>query len=158
MFSIINSNNREFKFEYLNINVYPNSQQKYDYNSIKDKTITYLKSKKQAYFTKDDPDRIFYYYINYNDENDFETGFNENNINQLVYNNDYNIGSKKNSTSPFIFYENITINEIKFISYTRFVYYNISVKNTANQNTDKFYYGIIDITLNKIIFNTDERL
>ena len=160
MFAITNSNNKIFKFEYLNINVYSHNENKqYDYYpKMSAKTITDLKSNKQAYFTKDDPDLIFYYYINYNDENDFETGFNENNINQLVSNTGYDIGSKKNATSPFIFYENITINEIKFISYTRFVYYNISVKNTANENTDKFYYGIIDITLNKIIFNTDEQL
>ena len=34
----------------------------------------------------------------------------------------------------------------------------IIYKNTATQNTEKFYYGIIDIKLNKIIFNTDEQL
>ena len=160
MFAIVNHDDNEFRFEYLNINVYSQGENKqYDIISkMSAKTITNLKSKKQAYFTKDETNWIFYYFINYNDENDFETGFNKNNINQLVSNTGYDIGSKKNATSPFIFYENITVNEIKFISYTRFVYYNISVKNTNNQNTDKFYYGIIDITLNKIIFNTDEQL
>ena len=160
MFAIINSNNKVFYFEYLIINVYHWNQYKpYEYNpKISAKSITNLKSKKQAFFTKDDPNQIFYYYINYDDENDFETGFNENNIAGLLNDIEYDIGSKKNTTSPFIFYENITINEIKFIYYTRFVYYNISVKNIANENTNKFYYGIIDVKLNKIIFNTDEQL
>jgi hypothetical protein len=42
---------------------------------------------------------------------------------------------------------------MKFIYDTRFVYYKI-----YNEDKKKFYYGIIDVSLNKIIFNTDKKI
>ena len=42
---------------------------------------------------------------------------------------------------------------MKFIYDTRFVYYQI-----YNEDKKEFYYGIIDVSLNKIIFNTDKKI
>ena len=40
---------------------------------------------------------------------------------------------------------------MKFILYTKYVYYTI-----YNNKTEEMYHGVLDITLNKIIFNTNE--
>ena len=40
---------------------------------------------------------------------------------------------------------------------TRFIYYEIENNKTNSENIEKeIYYGIIDIILNQIIFNTNE--
>ena len=42
---------------------------------------------------------------------------------------------------------------MKFIRNTKYVYYTI-----YNIEKETYYYGIIDIILNKVIFNTDEKI
>ena len=104
-----------------------------------------LKSKYLAFFRNDESTC---YFINYNDANDFQSGYSNK---QLDMNNFDESDITINNDSPFKFVDKITINEIQFIYDTQYVYYNIT-----NMNKNKFYYGIIDIKLNKIIFNTDE--
>ena len=56
----------------------------------------------------------------------------------------------KHAYSPFEFIENITINYVYFIRNTKYAYYEVK----SNDNIT--YHGVIDVTLNKIIMNTDE--
>jgi len=149
MFAIIKKDNH-FKLEDFRFNVYNYSQNKhFDYTRQADISLTELKSKYQAFFTLDDQ-TTFYYFINYNNETDFQSGYCKYG---LDISNIQTIEKPINEASPFIFFENVTINEIRFIYFTKYIYYNISINDTNN-----FYYGIIDITLNKIIFNTNENL
>ena len=58
-----------------------------------------------------------------------------------------------NDKNPLQFIDDVTIKKMKFIRNTKYVYYEI-------YNNDKkiSYYGIIDIILNKVIFNTNETI
>ena len=59
----------------------------------------------------------------------------------------------KNLTSPFEFFDNITIDHIDYIPGKKYVYYKL-----YNHDKKMHYYGVYDIYLNKVIFNTDEDL
>lgn len=92
-------------------------------------------------------DEGYFYWITYNNTY-FYSGYS---INPL---DDFSklpkdIKFVKNSHSPFEFIENIQINYIRFIRNTKYAFYEI-------KGNDKIYHGVIDITLNKIILNTDE--
>ena len=89
-----------------------------------------------------------FYFINFN-EYEYESGYCKN----IDKDNYIDIDITINYTNPFQFAEKIKINKLKFIYDTKYVYYNISTINK-----DKFYFGIIDVTLNKIIFNTDKEI
>ena len=146
MYAVIKNGN-VFEIKYLLIDVKPNESFGPDGQSEKNWKRIPLKSKYLAFFKKDEST---FYYINYNNANDFESGYSIKNL-DINYLNENDI--KINNESPFKFVDKITINEIRVIYETQFVYYNIT-----NINKNKFYYGIIDIKLNKIIFNTDEDL
>ena len=60
---------------------------------------------------------------------------------------------KNNEKSPFEFWDEVEIKEMTFLPYNKYVYYSI-----YNKNTSKYYHGILDIKLNKIMFNTDEQI
>ena len=64
-----------------------------------------------------------------------------------------NIDIIENSISPFEFLDRVEIQEINFILKNKFVYYKLKRKTNNN-----YYYGIIDIELNKVVFNTDEAI
>ena len=64
-----------------------------------------------------------------------------------------NIKIIKNNTSPLKFLQNVTINKIEIIRNTRFAYYEVISKD----DNDK-YFGIIDLEINQVIFNTNEKL
>ena len=51
------------------------------------------------------------------------------------------------------FIDNVTLENLKFIPYTKYAYYKL-----YNKDKEKYYYGIIDIEENKVIYNTDEQL
>lgn len=57
-----------------------------------------------------------------------------------------------NTSSPFNFLGEYNIKKLDMIRNTRFVYYEIQNKENGNEK----YYGIIDIKLNQIIFNSNE--
>ena len=95
-----------------------------------------------------------FYWINYNqsDISDFESGYyNDKDITKDNININ-NININKDSKSPFEFYDNFTIDTIKFIYGNKYVYYKIHKNNDNNIS----YYGIIDVILNRIVFNTDK--
>ena len=91
-----------------------------------------------------------FYFINYNNISDFKSGYSEQ-FNILDTNNLENVSAIINKDSPLEFIDEIIIEEIKFIKNTKYLYY----KLFAPENNIT-YYGIIDIFLNKVIFNTNE--
>ena len=106
-----------------------------------------LKSKYNLYFNSENGN---FYFINYNNIYDFETGYSEE-YTQINETNYQNVKATVNKASPFEFVDDVVIEEVKFITYTKYAYYKL-----LNKNKNIYYHGIIDVTLNKIIFNTDE--
>ena len=144
MFAIVKEEN-VFNLKDLRIRV--KEGEDFGYYGVGNKFLCDLKSNYLAMIRSENHG---FYYINYNDQFDFESGYyNE----ELTVDNIYNIEVKKNEKSVFTFTDKISIKEMKFIYDTRFVYYKI-----FNEDQQKFYYGIIDVSLNKIIFNTDKKI
>ena len=56
-----------------------------------------------------------------------------------------------NLESPLQFFDKMKLESIDFIPYTQYLYYKL-----FNEDKNKYYYGIIDIEYNKVIYNTDE--
>ena len=113
--------------------------------------IIQIKNNVQAYFDKDNT----IYYFSYNTIFDFISGYIINKFNltgdsELSCNNSE---INKNTESPFKSFDtsdNIQIQEINFIRGTNLVYYNIYYSDN-----NKHYYGLIDIKLNKILYNIE---
>ena len=111
----------------------------------------------QAYFKNSTDDNKYFYYFTYNDINDFKTGYSTSSIN--VDDDYYNliledkIKIKNNDNPHFEFFDNMEIEKMEFLLYNKFIYYEMKSLN----NSDK-YYGIFDVKLNKIIFNTKEEI
>jgi hypothetical protein len=98
------------------------------------------------------PDNTFYW-ISSNTTKDFKSGFCTEKIDITseainIYNIHYN------NDTPFYFVNDVEIKKMDMIRNTRFVYYEI-LYNKTNGET---YRGIIDLKLNKIIFNTNENI
>ena len=87
--------------------------------------------------------------MTYNNISDFLSGY------SLITTSDYNeIGNVTfhiNEESPFEFFEELEIREMNFLLYNKYIYYII-----YNNQTNITYHGIFDVTLNKIMFNTNE--
>ena len=121
----------------------------YSYDENKEnKIIEELKSNYSIFFNNNDYD---FYWINYNNNSDFTSGFYFNGV--INANNIESIELNINEDSPIEFLDNVTIRQMNFIPYTKYVYYEIY--NNIKKIT---YHGIIDIKLNKVIFNTDEEI
>ena len=104
-----------------------------------------------AYFINTDKDK--FYFITYNkNPPDFKSGYSLGDGLSFDYISSFSSGTT-NTEFPLDFFYNFTIIEMNFIVYTRYVYYEIY--NTEKNIT---YHGIIDIILNKILFNTDEKI
>ena len=144
MFAIVQDGNG-FYLRDLRIRV--KEGEDFGYDRKEERFLCNLKSNYLAMIRSDNPG---FYYINYNDQFDFESGYSNE---ELTVDNINYIEIKKNEKSVFNFIDKISIKEIKFIYDTRFVYYKI-----FNEDKKKFYYGIIDVSLNKIIFNTDKEI
>ena len=89
--------------------------------------------------------------MTYNNVSDFISGYSLN-----PPTNDFTIDSvtfKNNEKSPFEFYDDVEIKEMNFLLNNKYVYYTI-----YNKITGKTYHGILDVILNKIMFNTDEEI
>ena len=93
-----------------------------------------------------------FYWINYNksDISDFESGYY--NDEEITKDNINNININTSQKSPFEFYDNFTIDTIKFIYGNKYVYYKIH----KNDDNNISYHGIVDVILNRIVFNTDK--
>ena len=57
------------------------------------------------------------------------------------------------NNSPFSFLDNMEIIYINFIHYSNILYYKL-----LNKNNNKINYGILDMKLNKILYNFDEEI
>jgi hypothetical protein len=90
--------------------------------------------------------------MTYNNASDFISGYSE-----TIVGNDYSIPDNfkfiNNAKSPFEFMDEVEIKEMNFLPYNKYAYYSI-----YNKNTSKYYHGILDVKLNKIMFNTDEQI
>ena len=104
-------------------------------------------NKSYAYFDKQN----FFYWITHNDTH-FYSGYSKTPIdkNSKEYQVD-KVEIVTNSYSPFEYFENAKINYVKLIRNTKYAFYEIN-------NKDKICHGIIDVKLNKILFNSDENI
>ena len=91
-----------------------------------------------------------FYYLTNNNIYDFSSVFSTKTVEgDNYYTNDVEV--ENNYNSPFEFIDEVEIKKMKFIPYTKYVYY--SIYNNKNEET---YHGVLDISLNKVIFNTNE--
>ena len=112
--------------------------------------FTYTKSNFKAFLNEDD-DNSQFYYISY-DSGDINllSGF-SNDLGSISSYGKFTVNH--NDKSPLEFIDNMSLEEIDFIPYTKYIYYKI-----YNEDKNKYYYGLINIELNKVIFNTDEQI
>ena len=92
-----------------------------------------------------------FYYITY-DETSVKSGY-SNTDTISTYSNLNNFVNQHNSNTPFTFVDNIKIIEINLIRNSQYAYYEI-------YNLDKgiTYHGLIDIKLNKVVYNLQENI
>ena len=121
--------------------------QGYSYYSRGKKNLVELKSKYYSFASIYNP---YFYFINYHNRSDFESGYLIENIQSVSENTNFIINSNK---SPFEFVDNITLNETKFVYDSQLVYY-----KAYNNDKKIYYHGVYDVVLNKIIFNTDKEI
>ena len=114
-------------------------------NMINKKNLNVNLTENYAFFDEDK----YFYWITHN-KTYYYSGYSKQPLNNFDQNPD-NYEYVKNKYSPFEFMENIIINYLEFIRGTKYAYYEITENN-------KTYHGIIDVKLNKIIFNTNETL
>ena len=119
----------------------------YDYK------ITEGKTHAKAYFDRN----YCFYFFAYNNASDFVSGYSTSYINfenkNEYHNSISNINLVKNDISPFNFLDEVEIKEMNFIRETEYVYYKLH-----NKNNGKTYYGLLDIKLNKILYNIEEEI
>ena len=104
---------------------------------------------KKNYYLNFNEYNDYFYFINYNNITDFQAGSSEE-YEKIDNNNLQNINAIINNINPLEFIDELTIEEMKFIPNTRYVYYKL-----LTQDNKDIYQGIIDISLNKVIFNTN---
>ena len=103
-------------------------------------------------------DKIGFYWITANSTSEFGSGYSIGPLNAESSFPFMRIGIHENSTSPFNYlYPNKTIiKNLNMIRNTRFIYYEIEYNKIEEKK--EIYYGIIDVELNQIIFNTNEKI
>ena len=158
----------EYKFCILRFNEYENNNRKIiispqglkvnkgngDVNKVDkgngDNAFTNAKSYTQAYFKTN----YHFYYFTYNSVTDFESGYSGNNIdftNDDLYKSSVsNPGMVIKTDSPLSFVNNVEIEEMNLIPETQYIYYKLKDKDT-----NKKYYGFIDIEKNKVLYNIE---
>ena len=94
-----------------------------------------------------------FYFMTYNSISDFTSGFyNENK--EITMDNMSTINVIINNGTPLEFIDNnISIKYLNFTKNTKYVFYELQ-----NNKNNEIYHGIIDIELNKVIFNTNETI
>ena len=115
------------------------------------KNFNQAKTYTQAYYDNN----FYFYYFTFNDASDFESGYSKSYI-DFSSENDYknsvnNLNLEKKEETPLTFTENIEIKTMNFIPGTIYVYYKI-----LNKNKNTFYFGVIDIKKNKVVYNIEE--
>ena len=114
------------------------------YYDVYDKVVGTFRNIKSDY-------RYDFFYITYNDLSNLKSGYTTSTLgdNWLDYTN---VALKENGIAHLEFFEDLEIEEIKFMFYNRYMYYKFKIPGSSTSK----YYGIFDIKLNKVIFNTDE--
>ena len=144
MIAILKKNNKIYLKD-----LYFSIDNNFSYDENKEKII--IEELKSHYNLLFNHTNHIFYWINYNNNDDFTSGFS---FNEVIEVNDIgNIILNNSKSSPIEFIDDVTIRKMNFIPYTKYVYYEIY--NNIKKIT---YYGIIDIKLNKVIFNTDEEI
>ena len=92
-----------------------------------------------------------FYFFTYNNITDFTCGFSEEYADKDNYHNVSKYKIIVFNESPLYFKENVEILEMNFSLYNKYVFYKI-----YDRDKNITYNGVIDISLNKIIFNTNE--
>ena len=117
-------------------------------SSIKENTyVNHLENKRIVFFGEDISK---FYSVSYEEYKDhYESGI----YSIFLKSNDdienINKEVRDSQQSPFKGIENMKINFVEIIRNTKYAYYKVS-------SNEKFYYGIIDIESNEIIFNTND--
>ena len=119
-----------------------------DFTEKLNKNIEISKANYYSYFIS--PSNITYW-INYNNIDDFTSGYTLTEINPFSTENLDNFNLKYNNDTPLKFIGDSKIEKLLFIRNTKYVYYKINNNNTI-------YHGIIDIRNNRVIFNTNENI
>ena len=101
----------------------------------------------QAFFLENSDS---FYYITYN-ETHLESGYSTSTITNWVELTGFSY--THHSDSPFYFVDNIEIKEVNLIRNSQYAYYKI-----YNINKDKTYHGLIDIKLNKLLYNLEDEI
>ena len=118
------------------------------YEDKQEKSFIKILSNSISYFKLDNEN---FYFMTYDSADNFISGFyNEKDID---YNNIKNIEPTINTISPLEFFNEVDIIYLKFIRNTKYAFYKI-----RDKKDDIIYHGIIDILLNKVIFNTNEEI
>ena len=135
-------------------NFYSTSQEIHRY-----KDLLKIKNNTRAYFHVYQYNNDFYYFT-YNDIYDFSSGYSTKSIpvpTKDDENPDYSdiadITFKNNERNPLEFFNDAVILKMEILLNNKYAYYIIMEKST-----NKIYHGILDIKLNKIMFNTDEEI
>ena len=149
MFAIVKDNDKIYLKD-LRFILGKNSD--FDYNKEDEKELGIIKTNFTAFFNSSGQLYDFTW-INYNTNNieDYECGFHKTRQ-KYIYTNITQFQIQYNYTSPFKFSDNVKIIKIKLIS-DEIAYYILN-----NIDKKRYYYGLINVVLNKVIFNTDEEI
>ena len=124
-------------------------QQKSNVNSLSTKHQFELKTYSEGFFRNYTD---LFYFMTYNNISDFTTAFTTDVASD--YSEIDTMEMKTNSLPDFEFLEDdVEIEKMRFMLNSKFLYYIFKEKNS-----EKRYYGIFDIQINKIIFNTAEEI
>ena len=111
--------------------------------------LDYLSNDMKAYF--DHESNYFYWMTSNGTIDEFRSGFSTKKIDLSIDNIDYQ--TKKNEISPLIFLNEVKLDKLELMRNTRFIYYEVSEKKDNNV----IYRGVIDIEINHVILNTNEK-
>ena len=118
--------------------------------------ILKIKKYTQAYFHVFHYNNDFYYFT-YTDIFDFSSGYSTKSIRtdwaHPPYNDISDVTFQNNEASPFEFQDEVEVIQMENIFNYKYVYYTI-----RNKVTNVIYHGVLDIKLNKVVFNTDEEV
>ena len=94
-----------------------------------------------------------FYFMTYNSISVFTSGY-YNGSEEITMENIGKIKVSLNNRTPLEFIDNnISIKYLNFIRNTKYIFYKLQ-----NNKNNEIYHGIIDIQLNKVIFNTNETI
>ena len=127
---------------------YPDNKIKNDVNGTK--IISEAKNYTQVVFQNYSDN---FYFFTYNNISDFTCGYSIQYANESNYDNVSKYEIIVHNNSPLEFIGDVEILEMNFSSYNKYAFYKIYEKES-----NKIFNGFIDVTLNKVVFNTYEAI